>query len=45
MMDLGVWYSDGSEVMPCPVGGEASVTVTTGEEQRGDTALYDAHWS
>ena len=43
MMDLGVWYSDGSEVLPCPLGGEASVTVETGEEERGDTVLYDAH--
>ena len=43
MIELGVWYSDGNEILPCPLGGEASVTVQTEQEQRGDTAVYDAH--
>ena len=43
IIELGVWYDDGDEEVPCPVGGGAWVTVTTSEEQRGDTALFSTH--
>lgn len=44
MMDLGVWwFSDGTEILPCPLGGEASVTVEPNRSNKGTRQRYDAH--